>query len=53
MPQKNMTVRLRCSLDNGKKKWSPGECVKLPEQQARELIGLRKPPARRGVQKSF
>lgn len=40
MPQKNMTVRLRCSLDNGKKKWSPGECVKLPEQQARELIDM-------------
>lgn len=31
MPQKNMTVRLRCSLDNGKKQWSPGDCVELPE----------------------
>ena len=40
MPQKNMTVRLRCSLDNGKKQWSPGECIELPEQQARELIAM-------------
>lgn len=40
MPQKNMTVRLRCSLDNGKKQWRPGECADLPEQQARELIAM-------------
>ena len=40
MPQKTMTVRLRCSLDNGKRQWGPGECAELPEQQAGELIGM-------------
>lgn len=40
MPQKNMTVRLRCSLDNGKKQWTPGECAELPEQQAQDLLDM-------------
>lgn len=40
MPQKKLTVRLRCSLDNGKKQWNPGDCVDLPEQQARELVDM-------------
>lgn len=40
MPQKTMTVRLRCSLDNGKRQWGPGECAELPEQQARELLDM-------------
>lgn len=31
MPQKKLTVRLRCSLDNGKKQWNPGDCVDLTE----------------------
>ena len=40
MPKKHMTVRLRCSLDNGKTTWSPGDCVSLPEDQALSLLEM-------------
>ena len=38
MAKKTQTVRLRCSLDNGRKQWKPGECADLPEDQALELL---------------
>lgn len=40
MPQNNITIRLHCSLDNGKHQWGPGDCVNLPEPQARELLDM-------------
>ena len=40
MAKKTQTVRLRCSLDNGKKQWKPGECADLPEDQALELLRM-------------
>lgn len=40
MSQKTMTIRLHCSLDNGKQQWGPGDCVELPEQQAQELLDM-------------
>ncbi len=40
MAKKTLTVRLLCSLDNGKRQWKPDDCAELAEDQAQDLLKL-------------